>query len=99
VSIVSEGDTLDIRVRHGERWLVIREPEGVWLSLDCETPGEHYTIGMEAFALEVDDPLDERGHLVPLGLDLEWEAPGRVHGEMLVGDERIEVDTDGTLCL
>jgi hypothetical protein len=51
---------------------------------------------------------DLRGERVPLGLDLEWETVGegaypypgttryeipcRVHGEVLVGDERIELD-------
>ena len=52
-----------------------------------------------------------RGDRVPLGLDLEWETDGhvypypggvthyglpcRVHGEVLIGDERIEVDAVG----
>ena len=52
-----------------------------------------------------------RGDRVPLGLDLEWdtdgsvyayppgttryEIPCRVHGEVLVGDERVEVDAVG----
>jgi hypothetical protein len=99
VSVLSDGDSLDVRVQRGDRWLVIRERDGVWLSLDCETPGEHYTIGLEAFALEVDHPDDELGHLVPLGFDLEWEAPGRVHGELLIADERIELDVPGELTL
>jgi hypothetical protein len=102
---------VDIRVEHAGRLLVVRESDvpdrggadldlrasGLWLSLVCETPGEHWTIGLEAFALAVDHPDDERGDLVPLGLDIEWEAPGRVTGELLVGDERIELDEPGTL--
>jgi len=68
--------------------------DGLWLSLVCETPGEHWTVGMEAFALAVDDPDDERGDRVPLGLDIEWGAPGWVFGDVLVDDERWEVGYD-----
>jgi hypothetical protein len=62
--------------------------EGLWLSLVEEEPGR-WTIGLEAFALSVDDPADEIGVPTPLGLDLEWEAgsvPGAhgwLHGEVL----------------
>jgi hypothetical protein len=54
--------------------------EGLWSALTCETPLEHWSVGLEAFALAFDDP-DEatagaRGDRVPLGLDLEWEADG-----------------------
>lgn len=108
-SIVVDGRLVDIRVEWDGRWLVVREEEappavdgtiranGLWLSLVCETPGEHWTVGLEAFALAVDDPEDERGELVPLGFDVEWEAPGRVHGEVLVGDLVIELDGPGEL--
>jgi hypothetical protein len=100
---------VDVRVRHEGRWLVVREDDlpaptgddvrapGLWVSLTCETPGEHWTIGLEAFALAVDDPDDERGDIVPLGLDIEWESPGHVHGELLIGDERFELDEAATL--
>ena len=92
-----DGETVDIRVERGDRWLVIRDREGIWLSVVCVTPGEHWSLGMEAFALEVDDPDDELGHLVPLGFDLEWEAPDRVHGEVLIADERHQIDAEGEL--
>jgi hypothetical protein len=102
---------VDIRVEHAGQLLVVREDDlaaprgadldvrasGLWLSLVCETPDDHWTVGLEAFALSVDHPDDERGDLVPLGLDIEWEAPGRVTGELLVGDERIELDEPGSL--
>jgi hypothetical protein len=55
--------------------------EGLWLSLVEEEPGR-WTIGLEAFALSVDDPADEVGVPTPLGLDLEWES-GWLHGEVL----------------
>jgi hypothetical protein len=72
---------------------------GLWLSLVCETPGEHWTVGLEAFALAVEHPDDDRGDLVPLGLDVEWEAPGRLHGELLVGDDRVDLDVEATLAV
>src|SRR5439155_24468528 len=52
--------------------------EALWSALECETPMEHWTIGLEAFAVALDDPddawSDERGDRVGLGFDLEWEA-------------------------
>jgi hypothetical protein len=87
--------------------------EALWAELVCETPGEHWGIGLEAFGVVLDDPRDalrgELGIRVPVGLDLEWEhlAPeyregderehqfGRVHGEILVGPERIPFDATG----
>jgi hypothetical protein len=77
---------------------------GLWSAIHTETPGEHWSVGLEAFALSLDDPADawgdERGDLVPLGFDLEWEATGGgttispcvVSGEVLVGTEAIIVD-------
>jgi hypothetical protein len=88
--------------------------EGLWSELVCETPLDHWTIGLEAFAVALDDPAEayrgERGDRVALGLDLEWEAVGgaypytgltryeqacRVHGDVLIGDERLAVDCFG----
>jgi hypothetical protein len=78
--------------------------DGLWAELVCETPFEHWTIGLEAFGLRVDDPSDEVGERLPVGLDLEWEvagatAPedrgsgyvqqGTVHGELLIASQRI----------
>src|SRR3954468_22191598 len=52
--------------------------EGLWSALECEQPFDHWTIGLEAFAVALDDPEDawhgERGAVVGLGFDLEWEA-------------------------
>lgn len=57
--------------------------EGLWGSLTCEEPHEHWTIGMEAFGVALDDPADayagERGDRVAAGLDLEWEATSPVY--------------------
>lgn len=55
---------------------------GLWADHICETPFEHWTLGLEAFALGVDDPLElhgrQHGDSVALGFDLEWEADGPV---------------------
>jgi len=52
--------------------------EGLWAEMVCETPMEHWSLGLEAFGVILDDPLDafegEVGERVPVGLDLEWEA-------------------------
>ncbi len=88
--------------------------QGLWSAVNCETPLDHWSIGLEAFAVALDDPLEayrgERGDLVGLGFDLEWEAmapafapgtPGgygqacRVSGEILVGHETLELDGSG----
>lgn len=78
-------------VRSGEALLAVVDDEvplrasvgevrtdGLWADHTCETAFDHWTVGLEAFALAVDDPADlyrtGRGDLVPLGLDLEWEA-------------------------
>ena len=78
--------------------------DGLWLELVCETPFEHWGIGLEAFGLRVDTPADEVGERLPVGLDLEWETDGTavdehgpssyeqggvLHGDVLVGDDRI----------
>jgi hypothetical protein len=55
--------------------------EGLWLSFVDEAPGR-WTIALEGFALQVEDPDDELGIPTPLGLDLEHEA-GHLHGELL----------------
>jgi len=89
--------------RHG---LEIRS-EGLWAELWCETPGEHWTFGLEAFAVRLDAPEDARrpgeeiGERVPVGLDLEWEVTppspvrGVVHGDVLVGRERFAYESAG----
>lgn len=88
--------------------------EGLWADYTVETALDHVSVGLEAFAVAVDDPAetygDLRGDRVPLGMDLEWETDGgtydypgvtryevpcRVHGELLVGDERLEIDGHG----
>jgi hypothetical protein len=88
--------------------------EGLWAACNMETPLDHWSLGLETFAVALDDPgeayRDERGDRVALGFDLEWESIGpaydytgvtryevscNVHGEILVGDERIAFDGPG----
>jgi len=56
--------------------------DGLWASLLCETPFEHWSLGLEAFGLRLepdamgDDPpawSDLVGERLPVGFDLEWE--------------------------
>ncbi|MEA2842930.1 MAG: hypothetical protein QOJ69_601 [Actinomycetota bacterium] len=62
-----------------ERSLEVRA-SGLWADMTCETPLEHWTVGLEAFGVALDDPAEafgaERGDPRALGLDLEWEATG-----------------------
>jgi hypothetical protein len=49
--------------------------DGLWAELICETPLVHWSYGLEAFALELDEPdvTELIGHRIPLGWELEWE--------------------------
>jgi hypothetical protein len=53
---------------------------GLWTEFVCETPLDHWSVGLEAFGVALDDPLEawgqERGDPWALGLDVEWEAAG-----------------------
>ena len=59
--------------------------DGLWASLYCETPFEHWSLGLEAFGLRLDAEdvdLDATswesliGERLAVGLDLEWELHG-----------------------
>lgn len=58
---------------------------GLWAHAICETPGEHWTVAMEAFALSFDDPQEalgkEHGDRIGLAFDLEWEGE---RGDLIV---------------
>jgi hypothetical protein len=93
--------------------------DGLWAACVLETPLEHWSLGLEAFGVRLDDPFDafrgELGERLPLGLDLSWEATshahepggdavcdgagyvqaGRVYGDVLVGDRRVDLDATG----
>ena len=89
--------------------------DGLWADHHAQVPLDHFTLGLEAFGVALDDPAETyrglRGDRTALGFDLEWdtdgipfrwpagldryEIPCRVHGEILVGDERIEFEGPG----
>jgi hypothetical protein len=106
-AVVGVGDHPLVALRDDDvprrRGLDVRT-DGLWVSITCETPNEHWSVGMEAFATGYDDPaaaaVTDRGDVVALGFDLEWERAGdrwRVTGDLLVGDERISLDLLGTV--
>ena len=75
--------------------------DGLWVDFVCETPDVHWSFGLEAFGLRVDDPRDEIGERVPVGFDLEWETATsvtgpNVHGDLLVGRATIPVSAPGS---
>ena len=87
--LVRAGGEPLLAVQHHEvaiptnRGLEVRE-EGLWASQHCETPHDHWTIGLEAFAVALDAPEEAyapelRGDKVALGFDLEWEAIAPVY--------------------
>ena len=51
---------------------------GLWADHNCETPNEHWSYGLEAFALAIDQPdqllRSAFGDRVPLGWELEFES-------------------------
>jgi len=89
----------DVAPPRRDDMLVVRA-EGLWAELLCETPGEHWSIGLEAFGVRFDDEAEasrsDRGERVPVGFDLEWETPDHVVGEILVGRSRYELTARGT---
>jgi hypothetical protein len=78
--------------------------DGLWAELWCEAPREHWTFGLESFGVRLDAPEDalraggEIGERIAVGLDIEWEVgddgppAGIVHGDVLVGRDRHEID-------
>lgn len=72
----------DVPVPRPQAGLDIRT-DGLWASLYCETPFEHWTLGLEAFGLRVDDDVSAAvawdalvGERLAVGFDLEWELQG-----------------------
>ena len=122
-SLVGAGRPLVAVADHGvppprRPWSLELRSDGLWADHNCETAGEHWSIGLEAFGVRLDDPSEcygePRGDRVGIAFDLEWETDGhavtgsagpgeqagttryeipcRVHGEVLVEDEVIEID-------
>lgn len=75
---------------------------GLWATHICETPLDHWTIGLEAFGLGLDDPAEiyrrQHGDQVPLGFDLEWEAERDADGaHTLLADYRQPCTVSGEI--
>jgi hypothetical protein len=66
VPVPSQPDVLEIR------------SGALWSHAICETPWEHWTVAMEAYAVELEDPEEawrqEHGNRIGLAFDLEWES-------------------------
>ena len=65
-----------VRIEELSPYLEFRA-EGIWAQHVCETPMQHWTIGLEAFGVTLDQPEDAMGDQwgirTGVGLDLEWE--------------------------
>jgi hypothetical protein len=73
--------------------------DGLWTEAVCETPGEHWSFGLEAFGLRVDAIEDAVGERIAVGYDLEWEVGDLVHGDVLLGRTTLPVTGRGTLAV
>ena len=99
-----------VAVRSDGLWTdyVIETP---WRHISLGLEGFGVTLDDPADVYAATDPRDLRGERTALGLELDWETEGevfpfpfgitryevpcRVHGEILVGDERIEFEGSG----
>lgn len=83
-AIVGEGRRLVTVVEHEapvpRRGSLDLRCEALWLDLVCEAPLEHWSVGLEAFGVALDEPDDAlrglRGERIGVGLDLGWETVG-----------------------
>ena len=68
-SIVPSNDSWEVR------------GDGIWVDHVCETPFEHWSYGLEAFGLRLDDPAELLGrgfgYREPLGWELEFESTAK----------------------
>jgi len=100
VVVVRDDDVAPPRLGQGRSDLLVVRAEGLWAELLCETPGEHWSVGLEAFGLRFDDEAEaatsDRGERVAVGFDVEWETADRVVGQVLVGRARHDLDARGT---
>lgn len=81
-AVVGEGRRLVSVVEHDapipRRGALDLRCEGLWVDLVCEEPLRHWSVGLEAFGVALDDPADAlgdgRGERVGVGFDLGWET-------------------------
>jgi len=77
---------------------------GLWADLNVEEPLQHVSVGLEAFALAVDDPADlyadvPVGDRVPLGFDLSWLTDGTPYGYEITTRYEIPCRVTGEILL
>jgi hypothetical protein len=69
----------DTEIALGSTWEI--RTSGLWAQQVCERPFEHWSYGLEAFALEIDDPKELLGRgfgqRVPIGWELDFLAAQR----------------------
>ena len=103
VIVVRDDELAPPRPGQGRDDVLVVRGEGLWAELLCETPGEHWSFGLEAFGVRFDDEAEaatsDRGERVAIGFDLEWETPDCVVGEVLVGRARHPLDGTGTFAV
>ena len=114
-SVVREGHPLltlvDTELHLPKSSLALRGP-ALWADHVCETPLEHWTVANEAYGVALTDTDEalgaQRGEVVPLGFDLEWESAddpveqadgytidATVNGEILIADKTLAVEAIG----
>lgn len=114
-SVVRDGHPLltlvDTELHLPKSSLALRGP-ALWADHVCETPLEHWTVANEAYGVALSDPDEalgaQRGEIVPLGFDLEWESAedpvelahgyavdATVNGEILIADETLAIEATG----
>ncbi len=92
-AVVEEGQPLasivELDAGSGRPTLELRTG-GLWADHNLESAFEHWSVGLEAFAVGLDDPTEVfgafRGDRVPLGYDVEWEMSA-TDGEALPGGD------------
>lgn len=77
--------------------------EGLWADLVCEEPLEHWSVGLEAFGVALDEPVDAlrglRGERIGVGLDLGWVTVGEPSGDPQGDRYHLDCDVAGEVLL
>lgn len=73
--------------------------EGLWTDFVCEEPLEHWSVGLEAFGVALDEPADAlrdlRGERIGVGFDLGWETVGEASGARRGDGYHLDCDVAG----
>lgn len=73
--------------------------EGLWTDFVCEEALDHWSVGLEAFGVALDEPDDAlrglRGERVGVGFDLGWETVGEASGDPRGARYHLDCDVAG----